>query len=76
MKVGRIPPGEERGTCHSCHNRAIIEVELGTQRPILRLCAKCTKYLGDFLHRRLAEYEARAPIPTPRAGRSDNWGNR
>ena len=75
MRVGRIPPDQAKGFCHACHNRAIIDVALGTARPNLRLCGKCSKYLSDFLARRLAEHEAGSPIPTAKE-RADNWGNR
>lgn len=75
MRVGRIPPGEEKGFCHGCHNRAIIQASFGDKRSDLKLCGKCSKYLSDFLARRLAEHDAGTPIPTPKAS-ADNWGNR
>jgi hypothetical protein len=75
MRVGRIPPDETKGFCHGCHNRAVIEVVFGAPRPNLRLCGKCSKYLSDFLARRVAEHNAGTPIPTPKAN-SDDWGNR
>jgi hypothetical protein len=75
MRISRIKTGPD-DPCHICHNRAIIEVTFGEKRPALRLCARDTKYLADFLNRRLEEHLAGKPIPVPRAGADDNWGNR
>lgn len=72
MRVSRITGVP--APCSSCHNRAIIEVT--TDHPNIRLCARCAKYLQDFIGRRLAEHLAGTPIPTPRGARPDNWGNR
>jgi len=74
MRVSRIPPKDVKEPCSICHNRPIIEVTFGERLPLL-LCARDTKYLADFLNRRLAEHLAGKPVPTPRAD-SDSWGNR
>jgi hypothetical protein len=76
MKVSRIRPDTPAGRCGCCHNQAIIDVLITPDRPNLRLCHRCAKYLAVFLGNRLEEYDAGKPIPAPRAPRSENWGNR
>lgn len=74
MKISRITSNP--GPCADCHNRAIIQVAITQDSPIIRLCLRCAKYLQEFVGRRVAEHEAGRPIPTPRGARDDNWGNR
>lgn len=80
-RVSRIPAAEGKYYCHACHSKAVIQVTFGALRPPLRLCARDSKYVADFLNRRLDEHIAGTPIPAPRLGPGqfedeDNRGNR
>jgi len=76
MNVFRIDPQkEERGLCHNCHNKALIDVNFGSKHPRLRLCPRCSGFLGRTLLQRLEEDQKGMPIPKP-AREEDARGNR
>jgi hypothetical protein len=63
MKIRRIPKEEDAGRCHDCHSRAELEVDFGGKRPILRLCMRDGRYLGQVILSRIGEHEQGVPIP-------------
>jgi hypothetical protein len=65
MKIRRIPKEEDAGFCHDCHSRAELEVNFGAKRPLLRLCMRDGRYLGQVIISRIGEHEAGIPIPRP-----------
>lgn len=65
MKIRRIPREEQAGPCHDCHSRAELEVNFGGTRPLLRLCMRDGRYLGQVILSRIGEHEAGIPIPRP-----------
>jgi len=65
MIVRRIPKEEEAGFCHSCHNRAELEVIFGEKRVPLRLCLRDGRYLGAVILSRVDEAVKGIPIPKP-----------
>jgi hypothetical protein len=73
MKIFRLQPDESR-FCHDCHNKAELEVDFGSKRPAVRLCAHDAGYLARVIGLRLGEIQSGAPIPKSRD--EDSKGNR
>jgi hypothetical protein len=53
MKIHRIPKPEPLGYCHACHNRAAVELDFSSKRPVLRLCERDARHLVEKLTARL-----------------------
>jgi hypothetical protein len=65
LKIRRIPKEEQAGFCHSCHNRAELEVSFSEKRPLLRLCHRDGRYMAGVILSRIEEAEKGIPIPKP-----------
>jgi hypothetical protein len=49
MKVRAVPKVSPRPYCHSCHSYAVVEIEVSSKRPVLRLCARDARHLVEEL---------------------------
>lgn len=74
MKIFLLAP-KGSVVCHDCHKPALIEVNLGSHRPPLRLCEHDLAYLIRVGTHRLEQIRSGAEIPKRRE-EDDSRGNR